>query len=192
MSGRVIMVDIDDTLLPMAAKLHERAFEMGLHDGTETALRVWHGHEQYGCSREAWGDVFASLAADGFYTTVHPYPGAIEAVRAAWWDGDEIHLVTARGFMEHGEEIRRWTEEWLRDFGVPGELHFAQDKARIAGLVRATHGVDDGYHNWKDLQGAGVSAYLVNQPHNENDPVPNSRRVDSVVEFFDRINQEEA
>ena len=190
---RIHIVDIDDTLAPFASAAHAKAHEMGLHDDPEGALRVWHGWEQYGCSHDEWLQVFIELAKDNYYTTVQPYPGAIEALRDLQWEGDEVHLVTARGFMDLGDEIRAWTQEWKEEFAVPGTLTFAKDKGRIALALGATHGIDDGFHNWVDLTRVGVDCYLMNQPHNATaEPTVRDWRIDSVADYAALVLKEDA
>lgn len=183
-----VMSDIDDVLFPLAAKLHSKAHELGLHDNTQAALRVWHGYEQYGCTKEAWNEVFDALHAEDWYLTAQPVPGTVEALRRIAWEGHQISLVTARGFMGRAEEIRRWTQEWVEEFAIPGTVTFARDKvAAQAELGKFDFAIDDGYHNFLALLKDGVNVFLQDQPHNDEELVPVGRRVYSVDEFADIV-----
>lgn len=180
-----LMVDIDDVVFPLASKLHSVAQTLGLHDGTEPALRVWHGHEQYGCTKERWHDVFEALHEEDWYLQAQPIPGAAETLRKLYYEGHRINLVTARGFMGRADDIRRWTAEWVEEFAIPHHtLTFARNKVRAqAKLGKFDAAIDDGTHNYRDLRAAGVNASLLTLPHNADDDVPVDDRVDSVAEW---------
>lgn len=183
-----IIVDIDDCLMPWAEKVHQACAAAGITGGKDYAS--WHMWEDYGCTKEAWLEVVDGLVVPGGIYHEPPYPGAVEALRRLLWADHRIFLVTARGFMEHADEIRAWTTEWVEEFAVPGELIFSKQKDQVARLVRADRAVDDGFHNWEAMTNAGVLTYMVNQPHNQSAPVPPELRVDTVVEFVDRILEE--
>lgn len=197
-----IMVDVDDVLFPLAPGLHAKAHEMGLHDNTVEALEVWHGWLQYGVPKQRWLDAFDELLRDGFYVNALPVPGAVEAIRRLHWAGHRIHIVTARGFMEHGEIIREQTHQWLEEFAVPRDtVTFAKNKVGAmedlfgsgegtGAYGRFDYAIDDGPHNYEDLDNAGVPVYLLNVPHNKDVDVP--RRVATVDEFVDIILKETA
>lgn len=187
-----IMVDIDDVLFPWADEVHRRSGIAGLHDGS-APWKTWHMWEDYGCSKEAWLDVIADATLDGMYTDTPPYADAAEAIRRLWWNGHKVHMVTARGFMEHADEIRRWTPDWLAEFGIPYDtLHFAKDKVAVQHelAIRYDWAIDDGVHNYEALDAAGVEVYLLTRPHNETFPA--TRRVATVGEFVDMILEETA
>lgn len=189
-----LMVDIDDVLFPLAPALHQVALELGLHDGTEEALRVWHGWKQYGCTKERWNDVFEALHAQDYYRTAQPVEGSLEALRELYWQGHRINLVTARGFMGRADEIRQWTAEWVEEYAVPHHtLTFARSKVEAqATLGRFDFAIDDGIHNFEALHADGVRVYLQDQPHNAADEVcwaPIGERVHSVREWADIIQE---
>ena len=185
-----LMVDIDDVVFPLATGLHRKAHELGLHDNTEEALRVWHGYQQYGCTREQWHEVFEALHDEDYYLAAQPIPGAAEALRRLLLAGHRIHLVTARGFMGQAENIRRWTAEWVEEFAIPHDtLTFSQHKpATQADLgVSFDFAIDDGTHNYRALRAAGVRCFLLTVPHNEDDDVDPLHRVNSVSEWADMV-----
>lgn len=179
-----LMVDIDDVIFPTIASIHDLAQKAGLHDGT--ARMAWSGWESYTlpsgepCPPDVYWDLWSDFALGNGYVDTEPIPFAVDALRYLKDEGCEIHLVTARGFMNHAEDIRRWTPEWLKKFDVPhSTLTFSQDK--VAAMyelgVKFDSAIDDSPRNVKALLDAGVNAYLQDHPHNTDAGLPESRRV---------------
>ena len=192
-----LMVDIDEVIFPMMGTVHERARLAGLHDGT--AKMAWAGWVHYRlptgepCPEDIYWDLWSDFAADGGYLTTEPIPGAVEALRWLMWEGHNIHLVTARGFMKNAENIKAWTPQWVADFAVPHKtLTFAQDKVGAQEIlgVEFDAGIDDSPKNYSKLRDAGVEMWLQNHEHNaEFDEVPHGRRVDTLWEWAYRLEQ---
>ena len=189
-----LMVDIDDVIFPTMQSIHDRALAAGLHDGS--AKMAWSGWESYRlpngdpCPPQVYWDLWSDFALDGGYVKTEPIPGAVEALRWLMWEGHRIHLVTARGFMNHAEDIRRWTPQWVEEFAVPHtSLTFAQDK------VSAMHelgvffdsALDDSPKNWGHLEAAGVHAFLQDHEHNRDADVSPERRIDTLWEWAYRL-----
>lgn len=190
------MIDIDDVLFPWADSIHQRAHIAGLHDGTKP-YSSWSMWEDYGCSKEAWLEVVDKATADGMYHEP-PMPGQVEALRRLWWEGVQIHLVTARGFMAYADEIRAWTHDWVEEFAVPHHtLSFAKDKVAEQAVlgVRFDYAIDDGVHNFVALREDGIRALLVDRPHNQNLKVawhPYGERITGMDDFANIILKEVA
>ena len=188
-----IMRHIDDLFFPWPDKAHRRSGLVGLHDGS-APWKTWHMWEDYGCSKEAWLDVVTSATLDGMYSNTPPYEGSVAAWNRLLWElGPRVglHLVTARGFMEHAEDIRLWTPEWVTEYAIAHHtLSFEKDKvAAQAKLgVRFDYAIDDGVHNYEALDADGVKVYLLSRPHNREFPA--ERRVDSIDEFVDIVLKE--
>lgn len=186
-----VMVDIDDVLVPTIDAIHDLAREVGLHDGS--IQPSWYGWVSYGCTREEYFALWETFAESGGYLETAPIPGALEALRRLHWAGHRIHLVTARGFMSRGEEIKSWTHEWLEEYAVPHRtLTFTQDKpgAQESLGLAFDYAIDDSPKNVAALANVGVEAYLLNHAHNRDDvALP---RVSTVDEFVDLILQEDA
>lgn len=165
-----LMIDIDEVVCPTIDSIHAIAHKNGLHDNSEP-MRTWKGYEQYGCPEEVYWDQWSEFALSGGYTTTAPIPGAVEALREAYFEGHRIHLVTARGFMNHASDIREWTREWVADFAIPWHtLVFTRDKVqaqRDLG-VRFDYAYDDSPRNITGLREDRVMAYLVDHPHNQD------------------------
>lgn len=183
---KTVIFDIDDVLMPWAEKVHQACIAAGLakEGSTWTNWSMW---EDYGCTKEAWLEVVNGLVIPGGIYHAPPYPGAAEAVRDVTRHGHTVHLVTARGFFDHAEQIRAWTVDWIYEFRIPGHLWFSRDKGRVAEQVKATHSIDDNVENAFNMMQAGTDSYLLNQPHNASAGWDPSRRVDSVAEFVERI-----
>lgn len=183
---KVVIFDIDDVLMPWAEVVHHACIEAGL---TPKGSRwsSWSMWEDYKCTREQWLEVVNTLVIPNGVYHGKPYPGVLEAIDDLWQTGAEIHLVTARGFFDHADQIRTWTEDWIAENLIPGRLQFAQDKGRVAMEIGATHAIDDNLKNVTEMADAGADAYLMTQPHNELSYFNPNRRVANVPQFVDRI-----
>lgn len=178
------MVDVDDVLIPTMASIHEIARQRGLHNGG--APMAWAGWEAYDCSPDEYWDCWSHFAATGGYINTPPIEGSVEALRWLMWEGHNIHLVTARGFMAHADDIRAWTPQWVSEFAIPHKtLTFAKDKvaAQHELGVEFDSGIDDSPKNYQALDRAGVHIFLQDHPHNRDFFPPNLRRVETLWEW---------
>lgn len=185
-----LMVDIDEVIFPMMASVHKRAEIAGLHDGTATM--AWAGWAHYRlpsgepCPEDVYWDLWADFALEGGYVNTPPIEGAVEALRWLMWEGHNIHLVTARGFMANADNIRAWTPQWVSEFAVPHKtLTFAKDKVGAQELlgVEFDSAVDDGPKNYQALDAAGIMVFLQDHEHNKGFEVPAERRVETLWEW---------
>lgn len=166
-----LMVDIDEVCMATVDHIHQIAFERGIHDGSQP-MRTWAGYEQYGVPEQVYWDLWSDFALDGGYLSSPPIEGAVEALREAYFEGHRIHLVTARGFMQHATDIRSWTQEWIADNAIPWHtIVFTRDKVAVQRdlAIRFDYSFDDSPKNTFALRADGVLAYLVNHPHNETE-----------------------
>lgn len=199
-----IMWDWDDVIQPLAVRLHEKAHEMGLHDNTIEALEVWHGWLQYNVHQDKWFEVFDELMCEGWYHNGPLIPGVVDAMRRLKLLGHRNHLLTARGFMKHGELIKEATYEIIKKNDVPVDT-ITFDKDKVNGMITALGGwsppdarptfdfaIDDGPHNYEALDSAGVPVYLLEVPHNKawREEHPDARVVPTVDAFVDLIIKE--
>ncbi len=188
MSDKVVIFDIDDVMMPWAESVHLACVEAGLTD--KPTWTQWNMAKDYGVPLEEWLAVVNTLVVPNGIYHAPPYDGVLPALEKLYGQGADIHLVTARGFMDHAEQIREWTQEWVEKYiwpVVPPRLWFAQDKGRVAKEIDATHGIDDRIKNIREMREAGVDAYMMSQPHNLKDIFRQDRRVNSVSEFVERI-----
>lgn len=205
-----IMYDYDDIVVAMVPALHRKAHEMGLHDNTQEALATWHGHEQYNCAEEDWWAVFDELMAEGWYYNTPAISGVVEGMHRLKTAGHRIHILTARGFMKHADEIRKATYKNIEQLELPVDS-ITFDKNKVRGMARVLEGswrregsvisgrkfdfaIDDGPHNYEHLDSAGVNVYLQELPHNEEwrRQNPGARTVPNADTFVDIILKESA
>jgi hypothetical protein len=201
-----VMFDIDDVIFPTMMSIHELARQAGYHNNDVDPS--WSGWEPYNIPEQAYWDLWSDFALSGGYVNTEPIPGAIEAMRRLYFEGHRIHLVTARGFMNHASDIRTWTPQWVEEFGVPWHsLTFARDKvgamheleiefggspwARDVAEERPPffdYGIDDSPRNVDALRAARVNCYLLDHVHNKSHVA--EHRVASVDDFVDMILEE--
>lgn len=189
-----IMVDIDEVIAPTVDSIHTLAHAQGVHDGSRP-METYYGYEQYGITEEAYWALWSDFALSGGYLTMDPIPGSLEGLRRLVWEGHRIHLVTARGFMQHSQEIKDWTEEWLFEHAVPHTtLSFAKDKVAIQKdlRVRFDYAIDDRMPTVAALRADGVQAFLMHHTHNLLDRVDVRYCVDNMAEFVGHIIKEDA
>ena len=169
MTGLNLMVDIDEVIFPLGDTIHAIGHAEGLHDNS-MPWSMWEAWHQYGCDAEAYWRLWDLFVERDGYRVTPPIPGRLEALRFLYWEGHTINLVTARGFMKHSEDIRRWTPEWLEEFGVPHHrLIFAKDKVAAQAEAGAFDlAIDDSPRNYTMLENAGVNVWLQDHPHNRD------------------------
>lgn len=173
-------IDIDDVLFPWFDKAHAACEREGVTNGATPTQ--WAMYEDYGITLDDWLKVMERATLDGSLYTGEAYPGAVEALQSLADAGHTLHIVTARGFFQHGDLIRKHTVDWLRDNNIPHDsLTFIKDKT----FVRVDAFVDDSWKNVSDLVAAGIPTWMVDAPHNQRDEY--HQRVPSVVEFAHAI-----
>lgn len=183
-----IMVDVDDVIMPWFETVDQKCVEAWGYDGSRGPCNAWSMHDFYGRTREEWVDVVIDATHEGLYTSTQPFPYATEAINRMLWQGHRIHIVTARGFMANGENIRKWTRQYLQEFGIGHTtLTFEKDKVEAMDAlgVHFDYAIDDGLHNYEALTGAGVHTYLHTAPHNTH--FETQYRVGSLWEFANMV-----
>jgi hypothetical protein len=192
-----LMVDIDEVIFPMMASVHKRAQDKGYHDGT--ADMVWAGWVHYRLPsgeplpEDIYWDLWSEFALEGGYIHTPPIEGAVEALRWLSWEGHNIHLVTARGFMANAENIRAWTPQWVEEFAVPHKtLTFAQDKVAVQEElgVEFDAAIDDSPKNFQALREAGIHAFLQDHEHNRDLEVEPRLRVETLWQWAFLLEQD--
>jgi hypothetical protein len=182
-----IGVDVDEVLHPWGATVHELCRAAGLHDH-ETNTYVWKMWEAYGCTEEQWHEVVTKATIEGGLYDVAPIPGSLEALRRLSFLGHRIHLVTARGFFDNGDLIRQHTHEWVAEYAVPHQsLEFSKDKAEVANRLGLDYFIDDGVHNFQELETGApqCQTYLLTAPHNRDFYTP--FRLETMDEFAEIV-----
>jgi hypothetical protein len=183
--------DIDDVLLHTYPALHEVCVREGLTNGVSPS--TWSPYEEYGCARDEWVAALNKAAREGYlYKNIPPDEDALRAMRELYFDGHEIHLITARGFLGEPEIIAEHTEGWLIEYAVP---HHSLSYSRTKGLDSVRLGldffIDDNVKNWAEVQQtARTASYLLDRPWNTNVLADSlGLRVQSVRAFVDIIKE---
>lgn len=185
-----IMLDYDDVITPWADVVHDACVLLGITNGKPYSS--WHMWEDYGCTKEEWENAVITATHNGLYTDTDPYPGAVSAINELLWRGHRVHIVTARGFMTNGEQIKQWTRQALAKHGIGHTtLTFNKDKVSVqADLgVQFDYAIDDGIHNYEALDEAGVNVWMHTQPHNRSYAA--ERRIDSLWNFAKMIHRDQ-
>lgn len=183
-----IMLDVDDVVMPWSEEIRNEAVDLGLvaPGATWTSWTPW---IDWGIREQDWYRVLTSANRKGLYTKTAPYPDAVAAINGLIWHGHNIHVVTARA----GKHIQQITPAWFADHGIGYKsMTFVQKKLTAQEIlgVRFDYAIDDGPHNYVDLDQWGIDVFLMDQPHNRH--MDGARRVNSLTEFANIILKEEA
>lgn len=174
-----IGLDIDDVLYPWFETAHRICARAGITNGVTPTS--WRCYEDYGCTDEQWFNTLGEATETGELYGAPPIPAVLEAVQQIHDADHTIHLVTARGFMRHGMQIRRDTAAWLDRWDIPHHsLTFTKDKTS----VRTDLFLDDAPHNYDQLIGH-TEVWLLEAPHNTEARA--GRRVVASVADFARV-----
>lgn len=154
-------LDIDDVLYPWYVTAHDICVRAGLGPAHPMPT-TWRPYEDYGCTDQEWFDALAEATVSGDLYCQPPMDGVNESLSRLVSAGHTVHLVTARGFMQHGALIREQTIQWLDRFEIPHHsLTFAKDKRAVITDVF----LDDAEHNYDQLYDH-TKVWLLHAPHN--------------------------
>lgn len=175
-----IIWDYDNVTYPFSSRAHELLTRAGITKGRP--ITRWRMEEDFECTSEVLRAALGEVTLTGELYDAPLIPGVLPQMRRLRGHGHRIHVVTARGFGQHGDLIQAITRDQIRSEGVPlDSLTFAKDKT----VVPAHFALDDGHHNYIQLNAAGVMVYLMDQPHNQ--AFQGVRRVRSVEEFANHV-----
>lgn len=181
--------DIDDVLFPWYARAHEACREAGITNDVEPIS--WRPYEEYGISKEQWLEALDLITTKGsLYLSSGPDEDAARALRSLVFDGHEVHLITARGFLNHKKLTVRHTVRWLERYGIPyNSLTFTRAKGFHAKWLGLDYFIDDNEQNWRDVALAPhTGSYLLDRPWNQH--VKTNYRLQSVQQYVDIITKE--
>lgn len=176
-------VDIDDVLFDWYGRAHHVCTEAGITN--DITPKSWHPFREYGCTDQQWYDALAAATLSGELYLGPPYDGAVKQVRRLAAAGHTVHIVTARGFLQHGDVIRKHTIEWLDHWGIEHDtLTFSKDKR----VVPCDWFIDDSLKNYDQLaEGGRCRVFLLNRPHNQVAGYCHRRRVSTLEQFVDKV-----
>jgi uncharacterized HAD superfamily protein len=180
--------DIDDVLFPWYARAHEACVEAGITNGVTPIS--WKPYEEYGCSKEDWLEALDIVTLKGnLYLKHGPDEDAARALRSLVFDGHEVHLITARGFIGHSRLISQHTVRWLEQFAIPYKtLSFTRAKGLRARQLDLDYFLDDNIDNWFDVNSTACPAFLLDRPWNQH-PEITASRVTTVQQYVDMIRE---
>lgn len=179
-----IGVDIDDVLFPWYPKAHDACVKAG-HANELPIPTSWHPYLEYGIDVQTWHDILGIATTNGNLYCGEPIDGINQPLQALLDAGHKVHLVTARGYLQHGHIARADTVDWLDTYKVPHTtLTFSQDKT----IIPTAYFLDDNSDNIAAVQAAGSRGFLLNQPWNEH--AAHEDRVDHVAQFAAHILKE--
>lgn len=154
----------------------------GVHGITEpTEWRIWHHYRNHDISDEDFVATLNKFAEEGLFTANPPFPGTVEQLKLLVEAGHRIHVVTDRPAAAHDD-----TEKWLNDHQFPHDtLSFSRDKTVFKQYGPGPYfAIDDRVENVQSLRDAGVNAFLLTWPWNEDSALP---RVESVEVFRETV-----
>jgi 5'(3')-deoxyribonucleotidase len=173
-------IDIDDVLYPWFDVAHRLSERAGITNGVTPTS--WKASEDYGCDDDTWYAVLAEATVSGELYDAPPFDDACHQLDRLHAGGHRIHLVTARGFMQHGDLIREHTIRWLRRWSIPHDsLTFTKDKRTVATDVF----LDDAPHNYDQLLGH-TEVWLLHARHNAA-ACEDRKTAASLKEFIDAV-----
>lgn len=190
--------DIDDVLFPWYLRAHDACVVAGITNGVEPA--TWRPYEEYGCTKEQWLAALDVVTLNGdLLLNSGPDEDAARALRSLIFDGHEIHLITARGFLNQGALIKRHTIRWLERYAIPYKtLSFTRDKGPRAAELGLDFFIDDNEQNFRDVQNAlrvwrlanlTPAVFLLDRPWNQGAITFPRERVSSVQQYVDIIKE---
>lgn len=173
-------IDIDDVLYPWYDVAHRVCEAAGITNGVTP--ETWAPHEEYGCTDVEWLDALGAATLSGELYNAEPFAGVVDELARLHAAGHTIHLVTARGFMQHGTQIRDATVHWLAKWQIPHDsLTFARDKRAVVTDVF----LDDAPHNYDQLVDH-TEVWLLPARHNAAH-IEGRRSIASLREFVDLV-----
>jgi len=190
--------DIDDVLFPWYARVHEACVEAGITNDVEPTS--WRPYEEYGCTKEDWLEALDVITMKGnLYLKHGPDEDAARALRSLIFDGHEVHLITARGFIGHSRLISQHTVRWLEQYAIPYKsLTFTRSKGVKAAELGLDFFIDDNGDNWLDVKrhmpgwqtpNQVPNVYLLDRPWNQDVVTFPRERVSSVQQYVDNIQE---
>lgn len=147
----------------------------------QTEWRIWHHYRNHEMHDAEFVQMLGLYAEEGGFADQQPVPGVTEMVHDLIEAGHTVHVVTDRPAAAHAD-----TAWWCETF-IPEHtsLTFSRDKTVFKDYGDPTYyALDDRTENVEEMRAAGVFAYLLDSPWNEDADLP---RVRSLVEYKDKV-----
>lgn len=142
---------------------------------------TWHHYRTHGMSDEAFVKRLTQYAEEGGFGDQTPVPGFQEAVQQIHAAGHSQHVVTDRPAIATAD-----TEWWIDTYAPEiATITISRDKTVFKQYGPPTYyALDDRVENVESMRKAGIFAYLLTWPWNENADLP---RVSTLSEFADIV-----
>lgn len=148
---------------------------------TPTEWRIWHHYRNHGMEDAAFVARLNQYAEEGGFAEQEILPGVRRAVQRIKECGHSQHLVTDRPAIAEAD-----TAWWLAEYCPEiDSLTISRDKTIFKTFGPPTYfAIDDRVENVQAQRTAGIFAYLLTKPWNEDSDLP---RVATVEEFADIV-----
>lgn len=178
-----IMHDLDGVFFNFSESFKKHLDHVGLGYLWKSSADLtpsWSWYKTWGWDDQRFVDVCNEAADCGCLFTGPMREGAKEAWDRIVRTGHEIVIATDRSFGSTPASSERNTYEWLEEHDLYyDELWFTVDKT----VCKPDVAVDDKPQNFLALMAAGVDAYLIDRPWNQDLGDIGHRRLSSVLDF---------
>jgi len=170
MSKPVIIIDLDDTVVPFATPFIDWYEAKHNHKLGNPQRISYIFDEMFGKPKQgSWQELMDLYTQEAWSNDVEPEPEAVKSLDRLKENFD-IHMLTARSMIH-----RKVTEEYLNKHfpDIFSELHMPTmvggvahrtNKGEIASELKAIAFVDDADHNISTLSGYGIKCILYKHP----------------------------
>lgn len=146
-----------------------------------TEWRIWHHYRNHELHDTEFVALLTEYAEQGGFAEQPVMDGAPQLVQALTEAGHSVHIVTDRPPAALADT------SWWVDTHLPGytSLTVSRDKTVFKEYGDPTYyGIDDRVENVETMRSAGIYAYLLDAPWNEDADLP---RVRSLDEYVDKV-----
>lgn len=142
-----------------------------------TEWSIWHHYRTHGMADEEFVGHLQAYAEEGGFGDQTPVPGFQEAVRQIKRAGHSQHIVTDRPAIAEADTAW-WASTYAPEIDT---LTISRDKTVFTKYDDGPYwALDDRVENVANMREAGINAYLITWPWNQDADLP---RVGSVEEF---------
>lgn len=178
-----IGLDLDGVVFNFTKAYNTHLRKLGYPVDPEKEATTWDYFLEFGISTEQFLEHMDEMvdAKTLFWEMELCEPEIPDLIRDFREEGHEIHIVTHR-FSGKKECAQEATKFCLAKYGIEYEsLTFTGDKTSVSVEIF----LEDNRDNYDKLVAAGVAAWLVNRPYNQDDPgeLRYRYRVDSFKDF---------
>lgn len=146
-----------------------------------TEWRIWHHYRNHEIHDAEFVKYLTQYAEEGGFAGQPLMEGAAELVRALTEAGHTVHIVTDRPAAAEADTA------WWVESNLPGytSLTMSRDKTVFKSYGDPTYyAIDDRTENVAAMRSAGIYAYLLTSPWNEEADLP---RVANLSEYADKV-----